>query len=58
MYPVYFFGHGQLTEPLINNKYQVTVLGSAEICQVRIKQFLDANLCSFQVGDVLDLPNN
>ncbi|NES72344.1 MAG: class I SAM-dependent methyltransferase [Okeania sp. SIO2D1] len=49
-------GHGQLTESLINNHYQVTVLGSAEICQARIKKFVDANLCSFQVGNVLDLP--
>ena len=49
-------GHGQLTEPLINNNYQVTVLGSADICQARIKKFVDANLCSFQVGNVLDLP--
>lgn len=49
-------GHGQLTQPLINNGYQVTVLGSAEVCQTRIQQFVNANLCSFQVGNVLDLP--
>ncbi len=49
-------GHAQLTQPLIENSYQVTVLGSSEVCESRIKNFVNANLCSFQVGNVLDLP--
>ena len=49
-------GHGQLTKPLIDSGYQVTVLGSDPSCQNRIKPYLEANLCQFQVGDVLALP--
>lgn len=49
-------GHGQLTEALIQNGYQVTVLGSAESCQARIQHFVDANRCNFKVGNILDLP--
>lgn len=49
-------GHGQITKPLIEKGYQVTVLGSDEICKNRIQTLIDANLCSFQVGNVLDLP--
>ncbi|MEB3282419.1 MAG: class I SAM-dependent methyltransferase [Lyngbya sp.] len=49
-------GHGQITAPLIANNYQVTVLGSAEVCQARIQPWLDNNRCAFQVGNVLDLP--
>ncbi|MEO1296986.1 MAG: class I SAM-dependent methyltransferase [Cyanobacteria bacterium J06636_16] len=49
-------GHGQLTEALIHNGYQVTVLGSSEVCKNRIQPFLEQGLCQFQVGNVLDLP--
>ncbi len=49
-------GHGQITAPLIENGYQVTVLGSAEVCKVQIQKYLDANLCDFKVGNVLELP--
>ena len=33
-------GHGQITAPLIENGYQVTVLGSSEVCQARIQPWL------------------
>lgn len=49
-------GHGQLTEPLIDRGYQVTVLGSDESCQHRIQSLVEQNRCAFQVGNVLDLP--
>ena len=49
-------GHGQITGALIKNGYQVTVVGSADICKARIQNFIDANLCEFKVGNVLDLP--
>lgn len=49
-------GHGQLTLPLIQHGYQVTVLGSAAVCQQRIQTLVDQNRCQFQVGNVLALP--
>jgi ubiquinone/menaquinone biosynthesis C-methylase UbiE len=49
-------GHGQITNTLVKNGYQVTVLGSADICKTRIENLLDRNLCAFQVGNILDLP--
>lgn len=49
-------GHGQLTGALIEGGYQVTVLGSAEVCKQRIQHYLDLKQCSFKVGNVLDLP--
>lgn len=49
-------GHGQLTLPLIQHGYQVTVLGSAAVCQQRIQPLIDQNRCQFQVGNVLALP--
>ena len=49
-------GHGQLTNALVQNGYQVTVLGSADICKTRIEHFIDRNLCSFKVGNILALP--
>jgi ubiquinone/menaquinone biosynthesis C-methylase UbiE len=49
-------GHGQLTNALVQNGYQVTVLGSANICKTRIQSFIDQGLCSFKVGNILDLP--
>lgn len=49
-------GHGQLTEALIKQGYQVTVLGSADVCQSRIRHLVDQGLCRFEVGNILDLP--
>ncbi|WP_250565703.1 class I SAM-dependent methyltransferase [Adonisia turfae] len=49
-------GHGQLTKVLIEQGYDVTVLGSAEICKARIQTYLDQGQCAFQVGNVLDMP--
>ncbi|MDB9526589.1 class I SAM-dependent methyltransferase [Oscillatoria sp. CS-180] len=49
-------GHGQLTPALVKAGYQVTVLGSDESCQNRIKPLIDQGLCHFQVGNVLALP--
>lgn len=49
-------GHGQITGGLVENNYKVTVLGSAEICKVRLRPFLEQGRCDFQIGNVLDLP--
>jgi ubiquinone/menaquinone biosynthesis C-methylase UbiE len=49
-------GHGQLAEPLIRNGYDVTVLGSADVCKQRIQRLIDQDRCAFKVGNVVDLP--
>ena len=49
-------GHGQLTEAFLRHGYDVTVLGSAEVCQQRIRHLLDAPRCTFRVGNILELP--
>ncbi len=49
-------GHGQLTGPLLNHGYNVTVIGSDETCQNRINEYLKEHSCSFEVGNLLDLP--
>jgi len=49
-------GHGQLTGPLLDNGYNVTVFGSSDVCIERIRQYVDGKRCIFQVGDILDLP--
>jgi len=49
-------GHGQLTGHLLQAGYSVTVLGSAEVCIERIRPYVDGMRCSFDVGNILDLP--
>lgn len=49
-------GHGQLAVPLCREQYQVTVVGSAEVCRRRLAALVDAGQCRFQVADVLKLP--
>jgi len=49
-------GHGQLTKPLIENGYQVTVLGSSAECRNRIQKFLAVEQCEFRTGNVINLP--
>lgn len=49
-------GHGQLTEAFVGQGYQVTVLGSAEVCQQRIRHLLDDHRCLFRTGNMLALP--
>ncbi|HXH82997.1 MAG TPA: class I SAM-dependent methyltransferase [Candidatus Tectomicrobia bacterium] len=49
-------GHGQVTGPLLEHGYRVTVLGSADACRRGIQRFLDAGGCTFQTGDLLALP--
>lgn len=49
-------GHGQLINGLVQNGYQVTILGSSDICRRRVQKFIDENRCSFKVGNLLDLP--
>ncbi len=49
-------GHGQVTRPLIESGFHVTVLGSAESCRRRIESLVADERCSFRVGNILDLP--
>jgi ubiquinone/menaquinone biosynthesis C-methylase UbiE len=49
-------GHGQLTDTFVRQGYQVTVLGSAEVCQQRIRHLLEDRRCAFRVGNLLKLP--
>ncbi|ETX06178.1 class I SAM-dependent methyltransferase [Candidatus Entotheonella palauensis] len=49
-------GHGQLTEAFLRQGYVVTVLGSAEVCQQRIRHLLDDQRCTFRVGNLIKLP--
>lgn len=49
-------GHGQLTPALVNNGFDVTVLGSAGSCKAQIADFVEQGQCKFDVGNILDLP--
>ena len=49
-------GHGQLAHPLADAGYKVSVIGSAPSCRHRIADLVDAGRCSFEVGNVVELP--
>ena len=49
-------GHGQLAGVLVDNGFEVTVLGSAEVCGERIRHLLTSGRCRFVTGDILSLP--
>lgn len=49
-------GHGQTTNALVSNGYDLTVFGSHQVCSARVQRFIDEGLCSFQNGDILSLP--
>lgn len=49
-------GHAQITPQLIASGHTVTVLGSDESCQTRLRPLLEAGQCQFKVGNVLALP--
>lgn len=48
-------GHGQLTGALVEQGFEVTVLGSAESCRQRIQPLINQGKCSFKVDNILDL---
>jgi 2-polyprenyl-3-methyl-5-hydroxy-6-metoxy-1,4-benzoquinol methylase len=49
-------GHGQLAVPLCRAGWEVTVLGSSPSCRQRVADIVAAGQCTFQVGNVVDLP--
>ncbi|MGB5233453.1 MAG: class I SAM-dependent methyltransferase [Desulfoprunum sp.] len=49
-------GHAQLTRPLIDNGYKVTVTGSADICRVRVDRSCEPLSFQYITCDSLNLP--
>lgn len=49
-------GHGQLTRPLAENGYDVTVTGSADICRERLEKYCDEGSFQYLTCDSLNLP--
>ncbi len=49
-------GHGQLTKPLLDSGFKVTVFGSASACATRILPLRDGKNCQFATGNLLTLP--
>lgn len=49
-------GHAQLTGPLCDAGYRVTVYGSAPACAARVRPWLDAGRVRFVSGDLLRTP--
>ncbi len=49
-------GHAQLAVPLVENGFNVTVVGSAKECRNRLDNQLKAGSFSFEVADLLNLP--
>jgi 2-polyprenyl-3-methyl-5-hydroxy-6-metoxy-1,4-benzoquinol methylase len=49
-------GHGQLAAPLADARFGVTVLGSTEACDERIRPLVESGRVSFRVGELLPLP--
>lgn len=49
-------GHGQLALPLVHEGYQVTVVGSDDSCQTRLRPLLERPNFKFCVGNLIELP--
>jgi 2-polyprenyl-3-methyl-5-hydroxy-6-metoxy-1,4-benzoquinol methylase len=46
-------GHGQLTGPLVDAGYEVTVYGSSPVCAQRVRPWTDTGRARFHSGDLL-----
>jgi ubiquinone/menaquinone biosynthesis C-methylase UbiE len=49
-------GHAQISPPLIEAGYQVTVAGSDPVCSARLQPWISAGKCKFEVADLRALP--
>src|SRR3954447_15535567 len=49
-------GHGQITPPLLEAGYEVTVAGSDPSCATRLQPWISAGRCKFEVADLRTLP--
>ena len=49
-------GHGQVPGPLVDAGYEVTVYGSAPICEDRVRPWTESGRARFRAGDLLKAP--
>jgi SAM-dependent methyltransferase len=49
-------GHAQITPPLLEAGYEVTVAGSDPSCSARLQPWLSGGRCKFEVADLRALP--
>jgi SAM-dependent methyltransferase len=49
-------GHAQIAPALLDNGFEVTVVGSDPICASRLSPLLEAGRCRFQAADLQNLP--
>jgi 2-polyprenyl-3-methyl-5-hydroxy-6-metoxy-1,4-benzoquinol methylase len=49
-------GHGQLTGPLVEAGYDVTVFGSRDVCRERVRAWVESGRARFASGDLLQMP--
>ena len=49
-------GHAQIAVPLIKAGYNLTVVGSEDICKKRLNKFLDPNSFKYESCNLLNLP--
>jgi 2-polyprenyl-3-methyl-5-hydroxy-6-metoxy-1,4-benzoquinol methylase len=49
-------GHGQITPPLIEAGYEVTVAGSDPVCAARLQPWISTGRCRFDVVNLRSLP--
>ncbi len=49
-------GHAQITPPLLEAGYEVTVAGSDPSCNARLQPWLSGGRCKFEVADLRALP--
>ena len=49
-------GHGQVTGPLVDAGYAVSVLGSAPSCESRVRRWTASGAARFLAGDLVDPP--
>ena len=49
-------GHGQVTGPLVEAGYEVTILGSAPSCEGRVREWTSTGRARFEAGDLAAAP--
>jgi len=49
-------GHGQVTGPLVDAGYDVTVVGSDPACEARVREWTTTGRARFATGDLLQVP--
>jgi SAM-dependent methyltransferase len=49
-------GHGQVTGPLVDAGYAVSVVGSADVCRERVRAWVERGQARFHSGNLLALP--